>query len=395
MASIRTRNALTINGFLALLLFLAAAGYAAWRAYEIANGALRAEDLIATWQPVTIGLLLFISLGGFFVVQPNEARVLVFFGRYVGSVTDAGFFFANPLAARHTVSLRVHNFNSDKLKVNEARGNPIEIAAVIVWRVTDTARALLDVENYKGFVAVQCETAIRSVAMRFPYDSHVDGEASLRGNPDEVSAALKSEVQARLDVAGLEILEARLSHLAYAPEIAQSMLRRQQAEAIVAAPADRRGRGRHGRDGPAPARGHRRRHARRGAQGGDGQQPAGRAGRRPRGPAGDQHRVASTEGAMAEKKRFLLRLEPELYAALERWSADELRSVNGQIEFLLKEAARHQRTAAAPGGEQASRSPGAAALKPKHHDKEARPSSDERASVRGRRSADQPITRLP
>jgi hypothetical protein len=235
MASIRTRNALTINGFLALLLFLAAAGYAAWRAYEIANGALRAEDLIATWQPVTIGLLLFISLGGFFVVQPNEARVLVFFGRYVGSVTDAGFFFANPLAARHTVSLRVHNFNSDKLKVNEARGNPIEIAAVIVWRVTDTARALLDVENYKGFVAVQCETAIRSVAMRFPYDSHVDGEASLRGNPDEVSAELKSEVQARLDVAGLEILEARLSHLAYAPEIAQSMLRRQQAEAIVAA----------------------------------------------------------------------------------------------------------------------------------------------------------------
>ncbi|MBA3547962.1 MAG: SPFH domain-containing protein [Nannocystis sp.] len=235
MASIRTRRALTINGFFALLLFLAAAGYAAWRAYEITSHVANPDDLIAMWQPALIGLALLIALGGFFVIQPNEARVLVFFGKYVGSVTDSGFFFANPFAARHSVSLRVHNFNSDKIKVNEARGNPIEIAAVIVWRVTDTARALLDVENYKGFVAVQCETAIRSVAMRFPYDSHVDGEASLRGNPDEVSAELKSEVQARLDVAGLEILEARLSHLAYAQEIAQTMLRRQQAEAIVAA----------------------------------------------------------------------------------------------------------------------------------------------------------------
>ncbi len=235
MASIRTRRARTINGFFALLLFLAAAGYAAWRTYEIVNHVVRPDDLIAMWQPGLIGLALLIALGGFFVIQPNEARVLVFFGRYVGSVADSGFFFANPFAARHSVSLRVHNFNSEKLKVNEARGTPVEIAAVIVWRVTDTARALLDVENYKGFVAVQCETAIRSVAMRFPYDSHVDGEASLRGNPDEVSAELKSEVQARLDVAGLEILEARLSHLAYASEIAQSMLRRQQAEAIVAA----------------------------------------------------------------------------------------------------------------------------------------------------------------
>lgn len=235
MASIRTRRAPTINGFFALLLFLAAAGYAAWRTYEIANNVVRPDDLIAMWQPGLIGLALLLALGGFFVIQPNEARVLVFFGRYVGSVADSGFFFANPFAARHSVSLRVHNFNSEKLKVNEARGTPVEIAAVIVWRVTDTARALLDVENYKGFVAVQCETAIRSVAMRFPYDSHVDGEPSLRGNPDEVSAELKSEVQARLDVAGLEVLEARLSHLAYASEIAQSMLRRQQAEAIVAA----------------------------------------------------------------------------------------------------------------------------------------------------------------
>lgn len=239
MASIREHRGLTLNGFLALVLFFGLAGYAGYVVYQVSTTAAAlvrppAEVFTPLWQVGVIGLGLLISLGGFFVVQPNEARVLVFFGRYVGSINDSGFFFANPFAARHSVSLRVHNFNSEKLKVNDARGNPIEIAAVIVWRVTDTARALLDVENYKGFVAVQCETAIRSVATRFPYDSH-DGEDSLRSNPDEVSAALKSEVQARLDVAGLEILEARLSHLAYAQEIAQTMLRRQQAEAIVAA----------------------------------------------------------------------------------------------------------------------------------------------------------------
>ena len=239
MASIREHRGFTLNGFLALALFLGLVAYAGSVVYEVSTAAARhgdprPHDFIPLWQVGAIGLLLLICLGGFFVVQPNEARVLVFFGRYAGSVADAGFFFANPLAGRHSVSLRVHNFNSEKLKVNDARGNPIEIAAVIVWRVTDTARALLDVENYKGFVAVQCETAIRAVATRFPYDSH-DGEDSLRSNPDEVSAALKTEVQARLDVAGLEIIEARLSHLAYAAEIAQTMLRRQQAEAIVAA----------------------------------------------------------------------------------------------------------------------------------------------------------------
>lgn len=239
MASIREYRSTTLNGFLALILFFGLAGYAGYVVYQVISAAAlhghpQAQDFLPLWQAGAIGLVLLISLGGFFVIQPNEARVLVFFGRYVGSIADSGFFFANPLAGRHTVSLRVHNFNSEKLKVNDARGNPIEIAAVIVWRVTDTARALLDVENYKGFVAVQCETAIRAVATRFPYDSH-DGEASLRSNPDEVSAALKSEVQARLDVAGLEIIEARLSHLAYAAEIAQTMLRRQQAEAIVAA----------------------------------------------------------------------------------------------------------------------------------------------------------------
>jgi len=239
MTSIRERRALTLNGFLGVLLFLGLAAYACVSAYGVVEAASvgpgHPEQLTDLWPSAAIGLVLLFCMRGFFVVQPNEARVLVFFGRYVGSVPRSGFFFANPFAARYAVSLRVHNFNSEKLKVNEQRGNPIEIAAVIVWRVTDTAKALLDVENYKGFVAVQCETAIRSVAMRFPYDAHDETTPSLRGNPDEVSAELKAEVQARLDVAGLEIIEARLSHLAYAPEIAQTMLRRQQAEAIVAA----------------------------------------------------------------------------------------------------------------------------------------------------------------
>jgi regulator of protease activity HflC (stomatin/prohibitin superfamily) len=231
MASIRERRALAINGFLALLLWFALAGLAGWRLYGIAQ----VEQWAALWQPLALGVVLLVCLGGFFVIQPNEARALVFFGRYVGSRNDAGFYFANPLAGRESVSLRVHNFNSEKMKVNDARGNPIEIAAVIVWRVTDTAKALFDVENYKGFVAIQSETAIRLAATRFPYDSHDDETPSLRSSPDEISAMLKQEVQARLDVAGLEIIDARLSHLAYAPEIAQAMLRRQQAEAIVAA----------------------------------------------------------------------------------------------------------------------------------------------------------------
>ncbi len=229
MASIRESRALAINGFIALLLWLAAAGYAGFRLYE----AVRLQQFAEVWQPIAIGVALMLCIGGFFIIQPNEARALVFFGRYVGSRREAGFHFANPFAAREGVSLRVHNFNSEKMKVNDARGNPIEIAAVIVWRVTDTARALFDVENYKGFVAIQSETAIRLVATRFPYDH--EEEPSLRGSPDEISAALKQEVQARLDVAGLEIIDARLSHLAYAQEIAQSMLRRQQAEAIVGA----------------------------------------------------------------------------------------------------------------------------------------------------------------
>jgi len=176
-----------------------------------------------------------IAIGGFFVVQPNEARVLVFFGKYAGSVRESGFWFTNPFTTKRHVSLRIRNFNSERLKVNDLQGNPIEIAAVIVWRVVDTAKALFDVDHYEGFVAIQSETAIRALASHYPYDAHVEGHASLRGSPGEVSENLREQVQARLEIAGVEIQEARISHLAYAPEIAQAMLRRQQAEAVVAA----------------------------------------------------------------------------------------------------------------------------------------------------------------
>jgi regulator of protease activity HflC (stomatin/prohibitin superfamily) len=187
----------------------------------------------ATWTAVAVALFVLVALG-FFVVQPNEARVLVFFGRYAGSVRQSGLHWTNPFTLRRRVSLRVRNFSSDKLKVNDSAGNPVEIAAVIVWRVVDSARALFDVEDYSAFVAVQAETAIRGLASRYPYDSP-DAGTTLLGSPDEIAHDLRQELAARLVVAGVEVLEARLSHLAYAPEIAQAMLRRQQAEAVVAA----------------------------------------------------------------------------------------------------------------------------------------------------------------
>jgi regulator of protease activity HflC (stomatin/prohibitin superfamily) len=170
---------------------------------------------------------------GFFTVQPNEARVLIFFGRYTGSVRESGFWWANPFAVKRHVSLRVRNFNSERLKVNDAQGNPVEIAAVVVWKVVDSAKALFEVERYEEFVSIQTETAIRALATHYPYDAH-EGP-SLRGSPDDVAAALKREVEARLVIAGVDVVEARLTHLAYAPEIAQAMLRRQQAQAIIAA----------------------------------------------------------------------------------------------------------------------------------------------------------------
>ena len=173
--------------------------------------------------------------GGLFVVAPNEARVLVLFGRYIGSTTEAGWWCANPFAKRQKISLRVRNFQSERIKVNDASGNPIEIAAVVVWRIADTAKAVFDVADYEQFVTVQAETSLRHLASEYPYDDYRADTISLRTNTDEVRGNLQAELASRLQVAGVEILETRLTHLAYAPEIAEVMLRRQQAEAILAA----------------------------------------------------------------------------------------------------------------------------------------------------------------
>jgi hypothetical protein len=179
----------------------------------------------------------FIIVRGFVVIQPNSSRVLILFGRYTGTLLEPGLWWVNPFTVfwRRTVSLRVRNFQSERLKVNDASGNPIEIAAVVVWRVTDTAKAVFDVEDYEQFVVVQSETAVRHLASQYPYDDYTEATVSLRGSGPAVLDSLHHELQDRLHTAGIEVLETRLTHLAYAPEIAEVMLRRQQAEAILAA----------------------------------------------------------------------------------------------------------------------------------------------------------------
>jgi regulator of protease activity HflC (stomatin/prohibitin superfamily) len=174
---------------------------------------------------------------GFVVVQPNESCVLIIFGRYVGTLDEARLWWVNPFTVfwRQRVSLRVRNFQSERIKVNDSSGNPIEIAAVVVWRVVDTAKSVFDVQDFEQFVTVQSETALRHLANEYPYDDYSRDTISLRGNADEVRDGLQAELQTRLTTAGIEVLETRLTHLAYAPEIAEVMLRRQQAEAILAA----------------------------------------------------------------------------------------------------------------------------------------------------------------
>ncbi len=204
-------------------------------AVSVFAGGIRADDPVRILGAVVLFVLIVIGFAGFFVVQPNTAKVLVLFGSYRGTVKHNGFFWTNPFTSRSKISLRVRNFTSDKLKVNDLAGNPIEIAAVVVWRVDDTYEAKFVVEDYENFVSVQSESAVRHLASKYPYDEPHPGEKSLRGSLDEVTDALKHELQARLDRAGVVVEEARLAHLAYAPEIAQAMLRRQQAQAIIAA----------------------------------------------------------------------------------------------------------------------------------------------------------------
>lgn len=196
--------------------------------------ALVAADPVRSVPPILLGALWLFLLSGFFQVQPNEARVLQLFGRYTGSVRDAGLRWTNPLYSKRTLSLRVRNFDSDKLKVNDADGNPIEIAAVVVWQVVESYEAIFEVEDYESFLKIQTESALRQMTQNYAYDSH-DERPSLRSHGEEVNAHLRDQIQQRLDKAGLKVIEARISHLAYAPEIAQVMLQRQQANAIVAA----------------------------------------------------------------------------------------------------------------------------------------------------------------
>jgi regulator of protease activity HflC (stomatin/prohibitin superfamily) len=197
--------------------------------------ALQARDIVAVLVGVFVEVATVICFGGFFVVNPNEGRVLQLFGAYKGTVREPGLRWASPFYTKYHVSLRVRNFESGKLKVNDFDGNPVEIAAVVVWRVVDTAEAVFEVDNFENYVKVQTESAIRNLATRYPYDTHEDEKVSLRGNTVAVAADLKHEIQDRLAKAGVEVIEARISHLAYAPEIAAVMLRRQQAAAIIAA----------------------------------------------------------------------------------------------------------------------------------------------------------------
>ena len=189
---------------------------------------------------LTIGIILFLIVILFStsltIIQPNEAKVLTFFGNYIGTIRDAGLFMTVPFTNKETVSLRVCNFNSQILKVNDSKGNPVEIAAVIVYKVVDTAKALFSVDDYEQFVKIQSESAVRHVASEYPYDSFEDQDAiTLRGNPTEVSERLTAELQERLNVAGVKIIETRLTHLAYATEIASAMLQKQQSSAILSA----------------------------------------------------------------------------------------------------------------------------------------------------------------
>lgn len=216
-----------------LMLFVTLALYAATVVLLVT--AIRQKNMPLLVASVSVVLAAILCSCGFFTLQPNEAAVLVLFGAYRGTVRSSGFFFTNPFNKKLKISLRARNLNGDQLKVNDKRGNPIEIAAVVVWRVQDTAQALFDVDSYESYVKVQSESAVRHVASSYAYDEGEPDEVTLRGGADVVSAALTQELQERLAKAGVRVEEARLTHLAYAPEIAQAMLRRQQAEAVIAA----------------------------------------------------------------------------------------------------------------------------------------------------------------
>jgi regulator of protease activity HflC (stomatin/prohibitin superfamily) len=227
--AIQEREATTLPGMLMvvlLLVFSAASGW--WVIVSLTN-------LLNPLPSIVVLVFVLFLWAGFFIVQPNQAAVLQFFGRFVGVERASGLRWANPLYTKKTVTLRVRNFESSKLKVNDSEGSPIEIAAVVVWQVHDSAEAVFNVDSYEDFVHVQSEAALRQMATSYPYDLHEDHKIALRSHAREINDHLQREIQERLERAGVTVLEARVSHLAYAPEIAQAMLQRQQAAAIIAA----------------------------------------------------------------------------------------------------------------------------------------------------------------
>lgn len=220
-----------VNGYLALIVLIA---------LMIGGGYLFYDGIVrnAVWElviSVVLWIIAILFISSLTIVQPNQAKAILFFGQYLGTIKDNGLFVTVPLTQKINVSLKVRNFNSSLLKVNDSDGNPIEISAVVVFRVVDTAKALFDVDYYQDFVEIQSETAIRHIATQYPYDTFNDDDLTLRGNTNEVSEELAQELQERLAVAGVEVIETRLNHLAYATEIASAMLQRQQAKAILSA----------------------------------------------------------------------------------------------------------------------------------------------------------------
>ncbi|YCA44250.1 SPFH domain-containing protein [Bacillus sp. JZ8] len=220
----KEKKAFYMNGYLGVVVILLLLAFAVVSFAE--------ENVILAVLLVIVGAVL---ATGITIVQPNQSKVIIFFGDYLGSIRDSGLFMTIPFSTKRTVSLRVRNFNSKRLKVNDVEGNPIEIAAVIVFKVVDAAKAVFDVDQYEEFVEIQSETAIRHVATKYPYDTFTTEEITLRGNADEVSKEMARELQERLAVAGVEVIETRLTHLAYSTEIASAMLQRQQASAILSA----------------------------------------------------------------------------------------------------------------------------------------------------------------
>ncbi len=219
------------SGYLMIVVLLLAQSLAGYSVFV----AIRAQSIVGVVAAILLFAIVLIFWAGLFLVHPNEAKVLQLFGKYVGTTHEPGLKWANPFFAKSAVSTRIRNFESGQLKVNDSHGSPIEIAAVVVWKVFDTAEAMFEVDDYEQFVQIQSESALRNLSTTYPYEPHEGEGTALRSHPIEIAQALREEIQDRLEQAGVTVIEARISHLAYAPEIANAMLRRQQASAIIAA----------------------------------------------------------------------------------------------------------------------------------------------------------------